>query len=203
MAFLKGYLFGLSLVIFVGPVFFTLLKSALNYGTWAGLATAGGIILSDIACVILCYTSSIAFFQSTDTQFWIALASALILMSLGIRYIFKPKLDTGEELTFSSFQYVSFFAKGFLVNFVNPFVFLVWLGIITFAKAEYANAYQLGVFLAAVLSGILTTDVLKVLFAQKLKPFIEPHQLTKIYKIIGIVLLVFASRLLWFAFSRI
>ena len=202
MAFLKGYLFGLSLVIFVGPVFFTLLKSALNYGTRAGLATASGIILSDIAAVAICYTSSIAFFQSSHTQFWIALAGALILMGLGIRYIFKPKLDTGEALTFSSFQYFTFFTKGFLVNFVNPFVFLVWLGIITFAKAEYLDAYQLGAFLAAVLSGILTTDVLKVLFAQKLKPFIQPHLLVKIYKIIGVILLVFASRLLWFAFLQ-
>ena len=35
---------------------------------------------------------------------------------------------------------------------------------------------------------------------KKLKPFIQPHLLAKIYKIIGVILLVFASRLLWFAF---
>ena len=69
-----------------------------------------------------------------------------------------------------------------------------------FCQSGIYGGVSIGDFIAAVLSGILTTDVLKVLFAKKLKPFIQPHLLAKIYKIIGVILLVFASRLLWFAF---
>lgn len=200
MALLEGYVWGLSLCLLLGPVFFTLLKSSLQYGTVAGLATAGGILLSDIACVLICYTGSISFFQQTNSQFWIALIGAALLMTLGLKYIFKPNLDTEKELSLNSHHYFSFFAKGFLVNFINPFVFLVWLGIMAFAKAKYSISINLYLFLSAVLSGILTTDVLKVFFAQKLKTVIQPAFLTKLYKVIGFLLLIFASRLLWFAF---
>ena len=46
MAFLKGYGIGLAMVIFIGPVFFTLLKTTLKYGMTGGMLAAAGIITS-------------------------------------------------------------------------------------------------------------------------------------------------------------
>ena len=55
MSILEGYVIGLGMVIFIGPVFFLLLNSSLQSGVKAGVAVALGIIVSDIICVALCY----------------------------------------------------------------------------------------------------------------------------------------------------
>ena len=50
MAILTGILLGLGTMLFVGPVFFYLLKSTLESGFKAGIAVALGIILGDVIC---------------------------------------------------------------------------------------------------------------------------------------------------------
>mgnify|MGYP003340062785 CR=1 FL=1 len=47
----KGVLAGLSMLLFIGPVFFTLLKSALQHGIKTGVSVAFGIFISDVICV--------------------------------------------------------------------------------------------------------------------------------------------------------
>lgn len=43
MAILEGYLIGLWMIVFIGPVFFTLIQSTLHYGVRLGLSVAFGI----------------------------------------------------------------------------------------------------------------------------------------------------------------
>ncbi len=53
MPIVTGVLLGLSTLLFVGPVFFYLLKSSMENGVKSGVAVAVGIILGDIICVLL------------------------------------------------------------------------------------------------------------------------------------------------------
>jgi threonine/homoserine/homoserine lactone efflux protein len=200
MSFVQGFILGLGMVIFVGPVFFTLLKGTLNYGRLAGWAVALGIFVSDIVCVGICYAGAAPFFKNPDNQFWIAIIGAIILMIMGVNSLINTKPNMGKDLQVKSKEFIQFFIKGYLVNFVNPFVFIVWIGVIAFAEEDYGNSYDLFIFLSAALFGILTTDTLKVIFAHKLKKFIKPNFLIKVYKVIGVIMLLFACRLLWFAF---
>lgn len=201
MAFMKGYGVGLAMVIFVGPVFFTLLKSTLKYGMTGGLLVASGIIFSDILCVVLCSFGAIPFFKNPSNQLGLAIAGCFILFGLGLKYLFFPAVDTQSGELPGAARYTTFFAKGFVVNFANPFVFLVWIGVIGIARAEYGVTLNLLLFLSAALLGIFTTDLLKVIFADKLKPFIRPDFLTHLYRVIGIALLAFGIRMLWYALS--
>lgn len=201
MAFIEGYGVGLAMIIFIGPVFFTLLKSALNYGFWAGMMVALGIFMSDVVCVALCALGAVPFFKNTDNQFYLALGGSVILFGLGLKYLLKPNVHGGDEVKLHAGHYTAYFTKGFLVNFVNPFVFLVWISIIGLAQGKYGSGQDLWVFLAAALLGILTTDTLKVVFADKVKVLIQPRYLFRAYQLIGVLLIGFGVRLLWFAFS--
>ncbi len=198
MAIFEGYLIGLGMVVFLGPVFFTLLKSSLQQGTRAGLAITFGIFCSDIAVVLLCSLGAKDVFENSRNQFWIALMGTCILFFLGIKYLLKPNLDTGTQFKPSVASLSSFFAKGFLVNFVNPFVFIVWIATLAYAESKYELNTDRVIFFAGALLGILTTDILKVTMANKLQPFLNPVQLKKIYKLIGIILIAFGFRLLFF-----
>ncbi|RMG23813.1 MAG: lysine transporter LysE [Bacteroidetes bacterium] len=203
MAFLDGYVWGLAFVIFIGPVFFTLLQGALQYGFRSGFAVALGIFVSDIVAIAICYLgagSAKAFFYQPTNQFYIALIGACILVGLGVKYLIKPSLDTSADIKMKTSDYLNFFIKGFLINFVNPFVFLVWISLIGFKSAKYGFGIELITFLTASLLGILTTDTLKAAFAHKIKDFLKPQYLLWTYRAIGVVLIGFGGRLLYLAF---
>lgn len=201
MVFFEGFLIGLAMVVFIGPVFFTLLKSALNYGFWAGMMVALGIFFSDVVCVGLCSFGAIPFFENTENQFYLAIGGSVILFGLGLKYLFKPNVNVDEQVKLHAGHYTAYFTKGFLVNFVNPFVFLVWISVIGLAQGKYGNSDDLWIFLGAALFAILVTDSLKVVFADHIKKFIQPKFLLRAYQVIGVVLIGFGVRLLAFALS--
>lgn len=189
MPLLEGYLWGLALVVLVGPVFFTLLQATLQYGFKSGFAVAFGIFVSDIVCVLLCTFGGASFFQNTSNKFYIGLLGAIILVGFGISYAFKSHVHYTNTIKLKAADYLGFFSKGFVVNFVNPFVFVVWIGIIGNATGNHGFNSNLAFFLSGVLLGILTTDTAKAVFAHKLKVFLQPAWLIRLYRIIGVCLI--------------
>lgn len=201
MIFIEGYLIGLAMIIFIGPVFFYLLKTTLQYGFGSGLAVALGIVISDSICLIICYLGASKFIQSDGNKLWIAMSAAIILIAMGIKYIVRPNIKASADIKLKSYDYGKLFAKGFLVNFVNPFVFLVWIGIIGFAIEKYESFTNQTIYFTAVLLGIFTIDFVKVILAKRIKKFIQPHILKRVYTIIGILLVLFGIRMIIYCFS--
>jgi len=204
MALLHGYLLGLGFVIFLGPVFFYLLKSTLDGGFFSGLSVALGIVFADLVCIIICSLGAIAFFENSKNQFWIGIVGGIILLALGLKFIFKPQINTEaaiEKIKISKANYIAYFTQGFLINFVNPFVFVVWIGVIGVAKAEYGSSTNFLMFLGAALLGIFSTDLLKVLLAHRIKKFLSPSHLIHIYRVFGIILLIFGVWAIFYCFK--
>lgn len=203
-AALHGFLIGLSFVIFIGPVFFYLLKSTLENGFWSGLAVALGIVIGDLICIIICSLGAIPFFNNPNNQFWLGIIGCSILLGLGTKFIIKPEAKTERKLKKkinTGANLAGQFIQGFLINFVNPFVFVVWIGIIGYARAEYTNANDVVIFLATALVGIFATDVTKVYFAQKIKRFLTPLFIKRLFRIFGVILIVFGFRIIFYLFK--
>ncbi len=201
MYLINGFFTGLGMIIFIGPVFFTLLQASFQFGFQSGWAVAWGIVISDVLCVILCEIGFQAFFQNTQNQFYIGVAGVFLLVGMGLNYLFNPKLAQKTEIALTSMDYIGFFIKGFLVNFVNPFVFLVWLGVIGQARENGGyEGQELYLFLFATLIGIFFTDSLKAYFAHRIKSWINPQRLALLYKMVGLLLCVFGL-VLWFKIS--
>ncbi len=196
MSFIEGFSIGLGMIIFIGPVFFLLLNSTLQFGVKAGVAVAFGIIFSDFVCVGLCYYGFSSLLNIEQHQFWIGIIGSVILFGMGITYVFK-EVAIPEHNILNAKGFQTFFLKGFNINFFNPFVFAVWIGVYQYGKSKYLNQELFIIFLMAVLLGILTTDVLKVLLSKKVKGFISPKRLTIFFKGTGIILMLFAIRLLY------
>jgi len=195
MSFIEGYAIGLAMIIFVGPVFFLLLNSSIQSGTKAGVAVALGIVFSDIICVGLCWYGLSAFINMQQNQFWFGVIGSVILLVLGISYLVKKAIIINDS-SINSKRIHSFFWKGFSVNFFNPFVFAVWIGIYEYGAAKY-DFIALFLFLAAVLLGILTIDLLKVFLSKKIKKYISTQKLDIFFKITGLILIFFSFRLFY------
>ncbi len=196
MSFLHGLGLGLSTAIIIGPVFFTLLKNALQYGRNAGIAVAIGIILSDILVFFICYYIALSYLESIlnhQYSYWIA---AALLLLFGFSFIFK-KIKAVEELPKSTTKNIlSSLVQGFLVNFVNPFVFLIWIAFISIGDKKYTADLNFSLFIFGILLGVFATDLLKALLAHRIRHLLKQRYLSLVYKLIGIVLLLFALRLI-------
>ncbi|OFY88809.1 MAG: hypothetical protein A3K10_14700 [Bacteroidetes bacterium RIFCSPLOWO2_12_FULL_31_6] len=205
MAFINGFLIGLGFVIFLGPVFFYLLKCTLDAGFWSGVAVALGIVFADFLCLIICSFGAIPFFKNQQNQFVLGIFGGLILLFLGLKFIFKPTILTQstEKIKLSKRNYISYFIQGFLINFINPFVFVVWIGIIGIAGTKYSNSYNFLFFLGSVLLGIFVEEFSKVVLAHRIKEFLNPSHLIKIYRFFGIILLIFSAWIFIYSFTSI
>jgi threonine/homoserine/homoserine lactone efflux protein len=200
MAFLKGLLLGFSMVIFVGPVFFTLLKTSLSHGKYAGLSTAFGIAISDVVIIFICLQGISDFIEHPTYKPWLYIGSGIFLLLLGVKYLAKPPAGRKTIYRIQVKGLISAFANGFLVNFINPFVFIVWLGIIHFAEGKYGPGFDFNTFLTGSILGIFILDSTKAIVADKLSERIKPQLLKRIYQLVGLVLIAFSIRLFYASF---
>ena len=198
MHILTGILLGLSTLLFIGPVLFYLLKSSIASGFKAGMAVAFGIIVGDVICVFLALFGANYFFTNETNQMWLAFIGGVLLLIIGLRYIFKPDLNIENGKKMSNKSLLLYFTNGFLINFVNPFVFAVWLGFVSYNQSIYGEIETL-TSLIITLAVILTTDLLKAYYSQKVLGLIRPERLRVIFKVFGVVMLLFALRLLIYA----
>lgn len=194
MAIFNGFLVGISTAILLGPVFFTLVKNSHQHGFRSGLATAIGIIVSDIIIVGICFYAAKDLLESIGhhpATNWVAGA---VLAFFGIRFVMSPLDLSHSEKVKTSSQTFKAFTQGFLVNFVNPFVFFVWLTFLSFAEKKYDTSSEFWIHVTGILLGIFITDFTKVLASKYLLSKFNSKTTQNIYKLIGLILVGFAIR---------
>ena len=197
MEVITGILLGLSTLLFIGPVFFYLLKSSLEVGFKAGFAVALGIIIGDVIYVILALQGLGGFLQKEENAKWMAMAGGLLLIGMGLKYLLRPSIKTkGSKKTNSRSLWI-YLLNGFLINFVNPFVFGVWVLFLTINQTKFDSQTSVVVSLSVTLAIIFLTDLLKAIFANKLKKFMSATRLKVVYQIFGIIMLLFGGRLIF------
>lgn len=200
---IEGYLFGAAMIVFIGPVFFTLLQATLQHGKRQGFALAFGIFISDALILSFCLLGFKNFIERSWVQLLLSLVGCIILFAIGIKYIVNPSITKGIEIKEVGKKTRSFFVKGFLVNTINPFVFGVWISAISYVETKFNTQMERYSFLTAALFGILSTDTLKVLLADKLQKVLTPIFLKKLFLLFGIILICFGARLLYAFFTFI
>jgi threonine/homoserine/homoserine lactone efflux protein len=160
-----------------------------------------GIITSDLACVLICSLAA-PLVSSSVVQLSLTAIGTIILLVMGIKYLVKPIQYTSQTLQLQPNQYLGFFSKGFLVNFTSPFTFAYWLGAVAYGNGNYTRTFSIILFITAILAGIFTIDVLKVLLAKYLQKIIQPKTLKIISIACGIVLIGFAIRMAWYLYAK-
>lgn len=195
MVFIQGILAGLPLALLIGPVLFTLLQGSLRHGWRGGMAVAVGITVSDIVAVMLLLWGAGSWLTRPDVQWWLAIMAAILLSGLGLRYLIKPPVVM-EQPKVTRSGLLMWGIQGYLVNFVNPFVFGIWLGYLAFATKEFGEDGR-AIFLTGVITSVFITDALKAIFADKLMSLLKPTWLRKFYLAIGVMLIIAAMAVIW------
>lgn len=205
---LKGLLLGLILSISIGPVIFAIIKQSLTNGKRAGYAFVAGVSASDISLLLVCNLFTSFFELVLEHKATIALLGAGFLLITGLYSLFFKKVvwentEDAEGSVYNKRNWVKSFFSGFLMNTLNPSVFLFWFAWTAAIGAAAVdspnpNQYKLIVFSTCLLF-VLIADVLKVVLAGALRPKLTEKSLWWINRASAIIILTFSAALFYSA----
>ena len=199
-AVVSGLTLGLVLAISVGPVIFTIIKQSLVNGKEGGFCFVAGVWLSDIVLVIVSNAFSEVVRSLMVYEKPLGLVGSTFLILLGIFYVFFKRIKlqgTPEETTlrFRKRDMAKIFSSGFLINTLNPNVFIFWLATATNFAIKYSFHERIIIFIVCLVLNI-AADTLKVLMAGRLRSRLTLHNISVINKISGTLLIGFGIALL-------
>jgi len=189
---------GFFLSIMPGAVFFVLLETSVIKGFRAAVAFDLGAILSDIVFILIAYFSSYRLLESIKDEPALFIFGGLIMVTYGIISLLKisksarNSLMDDEARDIIKKNYLSLFAKGFLLNFINIGVLGFWLAIIiTWGPQLDLDPKRMMVFFTSVIASYFAIDVCKILLAKQLRSNLTFKNISKIKKGISIILMIF------------
>jgi threonine/homoserine/homoserine lactone efflux protein len=197
---LKGITLGLLLSISVGPVMFSILKQSLNNGHTGGMAFIIGVSASDITMVLISNVFTELFSAISTHRKEIGIAGSIFLITLGVYFVFFKKIKVNEEgkqilIKFRKRDYARIAFSGYVMNTLNPAVFLFWLT----ASTTFINhtLEQKLVLFTICLSIVFSADIAKVMLAGKIRKKLTPHNIHIINRVNGLILIGFGIALIW------
>lgn len=193
--------YGFLMAFAVGPVFFTLIETAITKGIKAAIFFDLGALLADIIFILIAFFSTSKILEKVKHDPGLLIFGGAILIAYGIisyirtnksifkivreHYAVKVKKNLG-----------GLFLKGFLLNFVNFGVLAGWIGVLIMANALTNTENGVFVFIATVLATFFLTDLLKMVLAKRLKNKMTPRFIFKTKKWVSILIMVFGVLLL-------
>ncbi len=199
---LKGVVSGIVLAFLIGPVFFTILQTSIERGFSSGVFVAIGVSLSDAVYIFISYLGLIQFLQADRFRHYLAYGGGIVLLGFGLYYLFiKSRKLTNynpeQVQTRSRFRLV---AKGFIINGLSPMVLFFWIATVSVATTQlgYDTNKEAIIFFSSIVATVFCTDLIKAKLADKLRVIMTPKVIKAMNIILGIVLIVFAGRLILF-----
>lgn len=200
-AILSGMTLGLVLALSVGPVIFTVIKQSLNNGHTGGFSFVAGVWLSDIVLVFISnifseWVSGLLQYKRT-----IGIVGSIFLVSMGVIYIFFKKVTIQSahdhhNKKFRKRDMAKIFSSGFLINTLNPNVFIFWLGVATAFGGKF-ELWQRIIIFSVCLGVNIIADILKVILAGRLRKRLTFHTIGIINKVSGTLLIAFGIALFY------
>ena len=192
----------LGLVVNMGPAFITLVQTSLHRGFKSAAWFAAGVVLNDFMIVSLCILTSVQVVMRSEKEASLAcIGAGIILFVFGI-FTYRRKVKEREEFIEKRSEEIMknasdkpawfvFIGKGFVLNILNPFVWLFWFSAVAMVAGNMGgNKLSTLVFFAIVLGTTFSIELLKAWGAAKLKVFFNAERTTIMNKVTGILLML-------------
>lgn len=199
---LKGVGYGLLLSMMIGPVFFMIIQTSVERGFKSAVLVAGGVALSDALYITLSYLSISQITANDQIKIYLANLGGVMLIIFGLyNLLIKSRKKSLEEVehmkTKNPWRYI---AKGFIINGLTPIVLLYWIGTVSIATSTfgYKSLSSALLFFGAIIFTVFTMDILKAKLADKLRHLLTQKFIQRLNILMGVILILFGSRLLFF-----
>ncbi|RYZ96226.1 MAG: LysE family translocator [Sphingobacteriaceae bacterium] len=183
------------LTFITGPIFFSLIKTSIESGFQAGVALALGIVACDAFFVGAILFGSQLVNITPQTKTYAGAFGCLILLVVGIYYLFKKSVINYENNTPSKLKRTGYFLKGFIMCIFNPTILFHWVTVIGFASTIYHdnvpnNHLKIGIMFFTILCVQFGLDTTKAFYANKLRNHMSVKFVHRLNQVAGIALIV-------------
>jgi threonine/homoserine/homoserine lactone efflux protein len=197
---LNGIISGIVLAFLIGPVFFTILQTSIERGFWSGVFVAIGVSLSDAIYILVSYLGLIQFMEAENFRHYLAYGGGSVLLGFGLYYLFvkSKRLNHYDPEKIRTRSWFRLAAKGFIINGLSPMVLFFWIATVSVATTRlgYTSSKNAFIFFSSIVCTVFITDIIKAKLADKLRILITPRFIRVMNIVLGIVLVVFAGRLI-------
>lgn len=197
---LKAVVTGLILSIMLGPAFFVLLETSMRKGIKSALAFDSGVLLSDIVYIVIAYVflKEVSQLATGDNNLIVKGVGGVLFIVFGgvtyFKHVSETKIDALGSKGLNSKDYWMLFVKGLILNFANPLVIFYWFSVMALAKTgdiEPFRWWHMMIYIGVILFTFFAIDVLKIIGAKRLRPFVTVGVLKSLNRVTGTVLFVF------------
>ena len=197
--------FFLSVVVNMGPAFITLVQTSLHRGFRSAAWFATGVILNDAMVVTICILASVQIVMKSSLEAALAcIGAGIVLLLFGIFTYRKKAEDRVEREVYIEKRtnevikkqdqkpaWFVFLAKGFVLNILNPFVWIFWFSAVAMVAGNMGgNKLSTIVFFAIILGTTLFLELMKAWGAAQLKVFFNPQRTIIMNKVAGVLLML-------------
>ncbi|MDQ3394843.1 MAG: LysE family translocator [Bacteroidota bacterium] len=199
--FLNGIFFGFLLTILIGPVFFSLIQTSIERGFKSGMSMAVGISLSDSLYILIVYLGVSPFLENDTFKITLGVVGGFIMFCFGLYSILKPVPNhTVHKRVSGKSNAIKQIAKGFMLNGINPFVLIFWLGMVSMGTVKFNySSNETAIFFSGIIFTVFITDVIKAYVATMLRNLITIRFMQIMNRLVGIALFIFGFRLFYYA----
>jgi threonine/homoserine/homoserine lactone efflux protein len=198
---LNGIIYGLVLSLLIGPVFFTIIQTSVERGFKCGVLVATGVAISDALYITIAYLGISQITANDHIRIYLANAGGAILILFGLYNLFiKSRKGLEPQEHIKERNPLRYVAKGFIINGLTPVVLLFWLTTVSIAASKfgYNTVLPAVLFFGSIVLTVLTTDILKAKLADKLRHLLTTKFIQRLNVMVGLILILFGTRLLFF-----
>lgn len=193
----EGLFLGLTVAITLGPALFALLQTSIKHGTGTGIFLAVGVFLSDLVLVVGAYFGALQIITDPKYHLIVGMIGGGIMILFGVFTFFRKlpeteKVEAISEIKVRNKGRLPYLIKGFLLNIANPFLWVFWISSVLAINGTYGGDHRsVALFFAGSLLMVLSTDILKVVLANKIKLTGNPSVKLWVNRIVGLLFLIF------------
>lgn len=196
--FFKGALLGLIAAFSLGPVFFGVLDVGMRRGALFALAFCFGVLLSDVSVLTLSFFSLSKWIREPELRNAVGTLGGVVLVLFGLYQLLRPAPGEQRPAELNSRDLALYAVRGFVINSINPFVYIFWIGGMSILAVDprYEQQHYIN-FFAGTFGTIIVMDLIKSYFSSRLKHLLTKRLTTMITRSVGAGIVFFGLRLLW------
>jgi threonine/homoserine/homoserine lactone efflux protein len=185
-----------------GPAFFALINTGIKHGYKTGSLLAMGVVLSDfIVCLLIIFLvhfGATTYIQDEKSQRFMGIMAGIVLIVFGALHFRQPVPGTQNSVSVKLPTAGAMIGKGFLLNSLNPAVWLLWLGNVTaVSKTLHYSVVNMILYFGITLGLVLLVEIGKVAASGKLKKLLTARLMYLINIFTGILLVIFGVVLIY------
>ena len=197
----EGIQVGLILCFLLGPIFFVLVQTGVEQGFRAGAVVGLGVWLSDLMFFLAVF-HGLRWINQLVRWPWfeemLGLGGSLVLVLFGLGAILHQPAYTRMKpaSTVRVSSYLDLFARGFLVNTLNPFTIFFWMGLMsTVILSKELSTTETSFYASGIIGTIAATDLAKVAMAKRIRRHLRFRYLLWFRRLSGAALILFGLAL--------